>query len=141
MDEPRKHGRVSVAPGDPSGNEAGPRHLAGPEAEADLTLSLDNAIQSGTVDLRPVVQFLAARVWEAERQVARLARRLDGMKRRVSELESELSRVAGRSSAHADSIRMICTVLKELDDPYGFGTSLDERLAYDEADLTTEDEG
>lgn len=139
MDEPRKHGRVSLVPADPGGNQARPQHLAGPEA--DLTLSLDNAIQNGTVDLRPVVQFLAARVWEAERQLGRLARRMDGMKRRVSELEFELSRVAGRSSAHADSIRMICTVLKELDDPYGFGTSLDERLAYDEADLTTEDEG
>ena len=139
MDEPRKHDRVSPVSGDESGNESRPQRLDGPEAR--LTSSFDAAIENGMVDLRPVVRFLAARVWEAERQLERIGRRMDGMKRRVSELESELSRVAGRSSEHAESIRMMCTVLKELDDPYGFGTSLDERLAYDEADRTTEDEG
>ncbi len=35
---------------------------------------------------------------------------------------------------------MMCVVLRELDDPYGLGTSLDERLAYDDADRTTEED-
>jgi hypothetical protein len=138
MDEPRKHDRVSPVRGDQGGNEAGPHRLAGPDAS--LTSSLDGAMESGTVDLRPVVQFLASRVWEAEHQLTRLGRRMDGMKRRVIELESQLSRMAGRSSEHEESIRMMCAVLKDLDDPYGFGMSLDDRLAYDEADRTTEEE-
>ena len=36
---------------------------------------------------------------------------------------------------------MICTILKDLDDPYGFGVSLDERLAYDGPDWTPDEEG
>src|SRR5262245_46951485 len=94
MDEPRKHDCVSPVPGDQGGSEAGPHRLAGPEAS--LTSSLAAAMESGTVDLRPVVQYLAARVWEAEHQLTRLGRRMDGMRRRVSYLESELSRMAGR---------------------------------------------
>lgn len=139
MDEPRKQDRDWPVQADQGGNEAGPHRLT--EQESSLTVSLTGAIESGTVDLRPVVQFLAARVWQAEHRLTRLGRRMDGIKRRVSELESELSRVAGRSSEQEESIRMMCEVLKELDDPYGFGTSLDERLAYDEADRTTEKDG
>ncbi|MHB1556637.1 MAG: hypothetical protein ACYC61_04040 [Isosphaeraceae bacterium] len=139
MDEPRKQDRVSPVQADQEGNEAGPRRLT--EQGGSLTVSLTGAIENGTIDLRPVVQFLAARVWETERQLARLGRRMERIKRRVSELESELSRVADRSSQQEESIRMMCEVLKELDDPYGFGTSLDERLAYDEADRATEEDG
>ena len=31
---------------------------------------------------------------------------------------------------------MMCLVLKELDDPYGFGLGLDEQIACDELDQT-----
>ena len=138
MNEPRHDDRCSPDQGDGHGNEAESHHLAQPEVE--LNSGLEAATHSGAVDLRPVVQFLASRLWDAEHQLARLGRRMEGMKRRVSELESQLSRMAGRSSEHEESIRMMCAVLKDLDDPYGFGMSLDERLAYDEADRTTEEE-
>ena len=97
-------------------------------------------MQGGAGDLRPVVQFLASRVWDAEHQIARLVQRMDGMKRRIKELETRLARVERRSSEHEESIRMMCVVLRELDDPYGLGPSLDERLAYDDADRTTEED-
>ena len=67
MDEPRNSDRVSPVQGDQGGNEAEPHRFAGPETS--LTTSLDAAMENGTVDLKPVVQFLASRVWEAERTV------------------------------------------------------------------------
>jgi hypothetical protein len=138
MHEPRHDDRCSPDQGDGHGNEAESHYLARPEFK--LSSGLESATDSGAVDLRPVVQFLASRLWDAEHQLARLGQRMEGMKRRVSELESQLSRMAGRSSDHEESIRMMCAVLKDLDDPYGFGMSLDERLAYDEADRTTDEE-
>ncbi len=105
MDEPRHDDRCSPDQGDGHGNEGESHHLAQPEVS--LILSLEAAMESGTVDLRPVVQFLASRVREAEHRLTRLGRRMEGMKRRVSELESQLSRMAGRSSEHEESIRMM----------------------------------
>ncbi|MHB1559189.1 MAG: hypothetical protein ACYC61_17180 [Isosphaeraceae bacterium] len=65
--------------------------------------------------------------------VARLDRRL----RRV---EARLMALAGQAGEQGASIRMICTILKDLDDPYGFGASLDERLGLDPSDGTPDEE-
>jgi hypothetical protein len=99
------------------------------------------AVESGHVDLKAAVLFLASRLSEAERRLVHLGRSIDRMRRRTSDVESRLAGLARESSRHEESLRMICAVLKDLDDPYGFGMSLDERLAYDEADRTTEEEG
>ena len=33
-----------------------------------------------------------------------------------------------RASDHDEALRIVCALLKEIDDPYGFGESLDERI-------------
>jgi hypothetical protein len=110
------------------------------QPEASATLGLAAALEGGHVDLKAAVLFLAARLSEAECRLAHLGRAMDRIKRRVSEAESQLAGLASRSSQHEDSLRMMCAVLKELDDPYGFGAGLDEQIAYDGPDWTTEEE-
>ncbi len=104
-------------------------------------LAILAAVESGHLDLKAAVLFLASRLSEAEGRLAHLDRSIHRMKRRASDVESRLAGLARESSQHEESLRMICTLLKDLDDPYGFGTSLDERLAYDEADRAAEEEG
>lgn len=99
------------------------------------------AVESGHVDLKAAVLFLASRLSDAEGRLAHLGRSIDRMKRRASDVESRLAGLARESSQHEESLRMICAVLKDLDDPYGFGIGLDERLAYDGPDWTPDEEG
>ncbi len=98
------------------------------------------AVESGHVDLKAAVLFLASRLSDAEGRLVHLGRSIDRMKRRASDVESRLAGLARESSQHEESLRMICAVLKDLDDPYGFGISLDERLTYEGPDSTPDEE-
>jgi hypothetical protein len=114
-------------------------HVSSPEAGPALGLAA--ALEGGHVDLKAAVLFLAVRLSEAECRLGHLGRLMDRIKRRVGEAEFQLAGLASQSSEHEDSLRMMCAVLKELDDPYGFGAGLDEQIAYDGSDWTTEEEG
>lgn len=57
--------------------------------------------------------------------VARLARRLGDQEARSAGLARMVER-------HEEAIRLLCLALKELDDPYGLGAGLDERIGLDE---------
>ncbi len=70
-------------------------------------------------------------------QLAALMKRLD---RRLRQVELRLTALANQAANQQELTRMICAILKDLDDPYGFGLSLDERLARDESDWAP-DEG
>lgn len=71
---------------------------------------------------------------------ARIDRWMAQMDRRLRRIESRLSALAGRVMDHHEAIGMITALLRDLDDPYGFGASLDERLAREGYDRTG-DEG
>ena len=70
---------------------------------------------------------------------ARIARWMMRLDRRISQVETRLAALAGQAANQQEAIAMICTILRDLDDPYGFGLSLDERLARDGSDLTAEE--
>lgn len=70
-------------------------------------------------------------------QFAAWMARLD---RRLRRVEAQLTALAGQAGEQGASIRMICTILRDLDDPYGFGPSLDERLGLDPSDGTHDEE-
>ncbi len=109
--------------------------------EKSPAMALLAALESGHVDLKTAVLFLASRLSEAEGRLVHLDRSIDRMKRRANDVESRLAFLARESSGHEESLRMICTILKDLDDPYGFGVSLDERLTYDGPDWTPDEKG
>ena len=48
--------------------------------------------------------------------------------RRIGQIESRVSGLATRASDQQEALRMMCSVIQEIDDPYGFGQSLDERI-------------
>jgi hypothetical protein len=79
----------------------------------------------------PILRRLAARAAdEDDRLVLQWMSQIDC---RVRQLESCLRGLAGRVSDQDEAVRMMCSVLKEIDDPYGLGQSLDERLFGDAA--------
>jgi hypothetical protein len=84
-------------------------------------------------DENPLAQLLQARSPAAQQKLSHILRWMDQLDRRVSQVESSLRDLAGRSSEQDESIRMMCSVLKEIDDPYGCGQSLDERIFGDPA--------
>jgi hypothetical protein len=65
---------------------------------------------------------------------ARIERWMTQINRRLRRIESRLSALAGQAADHHEAIGMITTILRDLDDPYGFGASLDERLAREGSD-------
>jgi hypothetical protein len=73
-------------------------------------------------------QLLQARSLVPQQKLSSFFRWMDQLDRRMSQIESSLSDLANRSSTQDEAIRMMCSVLKEMDDPYGFGQGLDERI-------------
>ncbi len=108
--------------------------------EADRASELLAALQGGQMGAETAVRLLASRLMEAEGRLAQLGRSMDRMKRRLGDVESRLAGLENRSSEHGESLRMMCAILEDLDDPYGFGHSLDEQIAYDGPDWTTDEE-
>ncbi len=74
-----------------------------------------------------------------EPDAARLVRWMTRLDRRIRQVESRLTALADRAADQQEAIGMICTILKDLEDPYGFGLSLDERLARDGSDGESEE--
>jgi hypothetical protein len=108
MNKSEENGRDATRDDQPGGRGADANHQA--RRTDEPTVGLETALESGLVELKDIVRLLACR---------------------MSRAESHVASQKDQSSKHEESIRMICTVLKDLDDPYGFGVSLDERLAYD----------
>ncbi len=106
--------------------------------EDKLTRSLETALEMGVVDPTALVRLLTCRLSLLESRLVRADRWMDRMRRRFSQVESQLAGLSVQTSEHEEALQMMCSVLKELDDPYGFGLSLDERIAYDEKDQEEE---
>jgi hypothetical protein len=82
-------------------------------------------------DEKLLSQLLQAPSSVAQQKLAQIFRWLDQIDSRVNELESRLSDLANHASDQDEKLSMVCSVLKEIDDPYGFGRSLDERALGD----------
>jgi hypothetical protein len=74
-----------------------------------LTVMLEAQARTISVLVR-WVELLSEWVVQAERSRAELNKKVDD---------------------HEDALRMLCRAVKELDDPYGFGESLDEQIVED----------
>src|SRR5262249_2268265 len=125
---------------EPGGEEA----QSGPPSwtEARLAQGLRRALADGRldadafgqIDLNELARRLLGRAEDEgpdEVQIARWMMRLD---RRMRRVEARLAALAGQAAKQQEAIGMISTILRDLDDPYGFGSSLDERLAHEWAD-------
>jgi phage shock protein A len=147
MNEPPKKVDGSSTSEGQSEIEADPDHLA--EIEAKLVQGLQRALADGRLDVETfghldVNEFarrLASRSRATERRHARISQWMTRLDRRMRQVESCLVALTRRMADQQESIRMICATLQDLDDPYGFGLSLDERIACDRSDESSDVEG
>ncbi len=92
----------------------------------------------GQVDPKDFTSALTNRLGETEHQLGQLVRSIDRMNRRLGRMELRLTSLTSQASDQEEALRMMCEVLRDLDDPYGFGESLDERLAHRGSNRTTD---
>ena len=69
-----------------------------------------------------------------------LSLRLEQLALRLGDQERRSAKIASLVEGHEEALRLLCLALKEIDDPYGMGASLDERLGLDEAISERDDE-
>ncbi len=106
----------------------------------DLASDIANVRAREQRDADDAAIVLAKRLTRAEEQIAQLGRFLDRINQRMGQMETRLKRLSNQSSDQEDALRMMCEVLKGLDDPYGFGQSLDERVFGKETERTSDGE-
>ena len=85
------------------------------------------------IDENRLTELLRDRSPDARRELSRILHWMNQFDLRLCRIESGLKDLASRASNQEETLSMLCTVLKELDDPYGFGRSLDERV-HDDAE-------
>jgi hypothetical protein len=91
------------------------------------------------IDEKLLAQLVHASSSVGQQKLAQIFRWLDQIDSRVNELESRLSLLANHAAAQDEKLSMMCSVLKEIDDPYGFGRSLDERILGDAENGVTDE--
>lgn len=62
-------------------------------------------------------------------QIGLIIRWLDVLTRRGTAQERRSMELSRRVNGLEESVRLLCEVLRQLDDPYGYGESLDARIA------------
>jgi hypothetical protein len=145
MNEHPEEERRSPTGAERGGIEAEPDHLA--ETEAWLVRGLERALADGRldmgtfgcIDLQGLARRLAYRSEAGEPSPARTVRWMKGLDRRLRRLESRLEALESQAASQREAIGMMGALLQDLDDPYGLGRSLDERLARDGSDRAPED--
>ncbi len=96
--------------------------------EAELASSIEIALAGNHLDEKSVAQRLRARCSATRDGLTLLFEWMDQLDRRIRQIDSRLSGLATRASDQQEALRMMCSVIQEIDDPYGFGLSLDERI-------------
>ncbi len=107
--------------------------------EAELALSLQTALAAQRLNEEEFARLLQARCSATREGMMLIFRWLGHLERRVSHNESRVSDLITRVSDHDEALRMVCSLLKEIDDPYGFGLSLDERILGEAAERPADD--
>jgi hypothetical protein len=96
--------------------------------EDELCASALAALSGEAADEKSVARLLGQRCLATRESITLIFRWMCQLDRRIGQIESHLSGLANRAADQEETMRMMCSLLKELDDPYGFGTSLDERV-------------
>jgi hypothetical protein len=96
--------------------------------EAALASTLETALAGDQLDEKSVAQLLRARCSATREGITLILQWIDHFDRRIGQIESRVSSLANRASDQQEALRLMCSVIQEIDDPYGFGQSLDERI-------------
>lgn len=107
-----------------------------PQADG-LARTIAEIVDCDHGDAKELVALASQRLPIADRRLGLLARSVVRLARRVREVETHSRELASQVDSHEQSLRMICEILKQLDDPYGFGLSLDDRIADEDSDVSS----
>ncbi len=102
---------------------------------ADLATRLDRLAAAEAAEAKEIAILAARSTSILIRRLAAIDRRLSRIDGRLRREEYRLGNLSSRISDHETSLRMICEVLKQMDDPYGFGRGLDDRIANEDLDF------
>ncbi|MHC5537379.1 hypothetical protein ACYOEI_03985 [Singulisphaera rosea] len=97
--------------------------------ESDLEQAVQQALSTDAVEPRTLATLLAKQSSIANRRLTLLTQWVSALDRRIGELGADSETHSGQIVEHEQALRMVCDMLKDMDDPYGFGLSLDERIA------------
>lgn len=87
-----------------------------------------------SVDAREIARLTAISLASVARRIAAIERRTTLISGRIGGWEARLEASEDRIGDHQKSLKLICELLKQIDDPYGFGRETDERIAREEVD-------
>ena len=108
--------------------------------EAELASSIETALAGDHLDEKSVAQLLrAAEQPPRATGITFIFQCIDQLERRIRQIETRVSDLATRASDQQEALRMMCSVIQEIDDPYGFGLSLDERVLGEAAQGTSDE--
>jgi hypothetical protein len=130
-------------------------HRPSGEGSCDLRAELDELARQGAELARGIeavlrsephggdgfARLVACRSSIADQRLALLVGWMTLLDRRLSRVESRLAGVAREAAGHEEALRLVCEVLKDLDDPYGFGLSLDERISRGSSECISDEPG
>lgn len=94
-----------------------------------LESRIQEFLASDRQNLGQFMHLMARRSSLHEKRVSILVRWMTLLSRNLGEHETRLEQQAKQLFDHEDGLRLVGQMLKDLDDPYGYGLSLDERIA------------
>lgn len=97
--------------------------------EEELARGIETVLANEVHDPQNFARLMAHRAAVTDRRLVLTARCVAMLEERVRRLESRLDDASRDIAGHESVLRLLCEVIKELDDPYGMGTSLDDRIA------------
>jgi hypothetical protein len=106
--------------------------------DSKLSQSLEAALADESLEQKSLAQAVQAHSAAMHRRVSLILRWMDQIDSRMNEMQSRLSDLANHASDQDETMTMMCSVLKDMDDPFGFGRTLDERILGD-ADTSSPD--
>lgn len=95
---------------------------------------LERIAADESVDAREIVRLAAVSLASVARRIAAIERRTTLISGRIGGWEARLEESEDRIGDHQRSLKLICELLKQMDDPYGYGRETDERIAREEID-------
>lgn len=97
--------------------------------ESDLEHAVQQALAADAVEPKTLATLLAKQSSIANRRLTLLTQWVSALDRQIGELGTDSETHSEQIVEHEHALRMVCDMLKDMDDPYGFGLSLDERIA------------
>jgi hypothetical protein len=111
-----------------------PRRIEPGTEPLEIADRLERIAAAESVDAREIARLTAISLASVARRIAAIERRTTLISGRIGGWEARLEESEEHIGEHQKSLRLICELLKRMDDPYGFGRETDDRIASEEID-------